>query len=65
MGGAILAHLFVVGIVIPDPATGRGDGGLLFGLAVTVADLALGVLTIRRAEWMPLVRALVGRQASS
>ena len=65
MGGAILAHLFVIGIVIPDPATGRGDGGLLFGLALTVAILAVGVLAIRRAEWLPLVRGLAGRRTSS
>src|SRR5512144_2642807 len=41
-GGAVLAHLFVIGIAVPDPATGRGDGGLLFGLALTVAILAVG-----------------------
>ena len=64
MAGAILTHLLVVGIVIPDPTTGKGDGGLLFGLAVTVAILALTVLFIRRAEWMPQVQALGGRSAA-
>ena len=64
MAGAILTHLFVVGVVIPDPATGQGDGGLLFGLAVTVAILALAVVFIRRAEWMPHVQALGGRSAT-
>lgn len=30
MGGAILSHLFILGVVI------KNDGGLLFGMAITV-----------------------------
>ena len=50
MGGAIGTHLFVIGVEVVDPATGKGDGGLLFGLALTVTALALVVLYLRRNE---------------
>ena len=42
MGGALHAHLTKLGIVVDD------EGGLLFGLAVTVAVCALVVLWLRR-----------------
>ena len=50
MGGAIATHLIVIGIEVVDPATGTGDGGLLFGLALAVTVLALVVLFLRRGE---------------
>src|SRR5262249_23595288 len=31
IGGAIFTHLTSLGIQVVDPATGEGDGGLLFG----------------------------------
>ena len=61
MGGAVLTHVFVVGIVIPDARTGQGDGGLLFGLAMTVASLALIVLWLRRDAVLATVRGLAAR----
>jgi putative oxidoreductase len=48
MAGAIVSHLTVLGIEV------KGDGGLLFGLAVTVLLSAAIVLVLRRAE-IPLV----------
>jgi len=48
MAGAIGAHLTRLGIEV------QGDGGLLFGLAVTVLVSALVVLVIRRGQ-LPLV----------
>ena len=59
IAGAIGTHLFVIGIEVVDPATGRGDGGLLFGLAVAVAVLAAAVLALRRQEVAALVRRFV------
>ena len=44
MSGAILSHLTVLGIEV------QGDGGLLFGLAITVFLSAAVVLFLRRAE---------------
>ena len=44
MAGAILSHLTVLGIEV------KGDGGLLFGLAITVFLSAAIVLALRRAE---------------
>jgi hypothetical protein len=41
IGGAIFTHLTSLGVVVAD------DGGLLFGLAVTVAALSAVVLAIR------------------
>ena len=43
MAGAIVSHLTVLGIAV------KGDGGLLFGLAVTVFASAAIVLFLRRA----------------
>ncbi len=48
MGGALGAHLTKLGIEV------QGDGGTLFGLAVTTLVSALIVLLIRRRE-LPLV----------
>jgi putative oxidoreductase len=44
MSGAILSHLTLLGIEV------KGDGGLLFGLAVTVLLCAAVVLVIRRSQ---------------
>lgn len=44
MAGAILSHLTILGIEV------QGDGGLLFGLALTAFLGSLVVLFIRRAE---------------
>ena len=44
MGGAIGAHLTKLGIEV------QGDGGTLFGLAVTTLVCALVVILIRRRE---------------
>jgi hypothetical protein len=44
ISGALLAHLFVLGIQV------QGDGGLLFGLAVAVFVCSLVVLWVRRAD---------------
>ena len=50
MSGAILSHLTVLGIEV------RGDGGLLFALAVLVWAAAAGVVWIYRAQ-LPIVGA--------
>ena len=52
MGGAILAHLTRLGIEI------QGDGGLLFGLALAVLLVSLGVLVLRFRE-LPIVGRLL------
>jgi len=44
MAGAILTHLTILGIAV------KGDGGLLFGLAVTAFVGSAVVLVIRRAQ---------------
>jgi putative oxidoreductase len=57
MSGAILSHLTILGIDV------RGDGGLLFALAVLVWLAAAGVVWIYRGL-LPLVGpALVGDRA--
>lgn len=48
ISGAIMSHLTTLGIVIKD------DGGLLFGLAVTVFVLSVIILLIHRRE-LPIV----------
>jgi uncharacterized membrane protein YphA (DoxX/SURF4 family) len=48
MGGAIMSHLTVLGIVVMD------DGGLLFGLAIVVAICSAVVLFIHRKA-LPIV----------
>jgi uncharacterized membrane protein YphA (DoxX/SURF4 family) len=49
MTGAILSHLFVLGIVVQD------DGGTLFILACVVLFSSLGVIFIRREEIVGLI----------
>lgn len=44
MGGAIMSHLTVLGIVVQD------DGGLLFGLAITVTVCSLVTLVLHRRQ---------------
>ena len=51
MGGAIMSHLTKLGIEV------QGDGGLLFGLAVTVLLLSAIVIVLRRRD-LPFVGAL-------
>jgi len=48
MAGAILSHLFILGIEV------KGDGGLLFGLALTAFIGSAIVLALRRAQ-IPVV----------
>ena len=48
MAGAIMSHLTVLGVEV------RGDGGLLFALAITVFIASGVVLLIRRSE-IPIV----------
>ena len=59
IAGAILTHLTALGIVVKDPATGEGDGGLLFGLAVAVAVGSLTVLAFRWRQ-LPVLPGLLG-----
>ena len=53
MAGAIGSHLTVLGIEV------QGDGGLLFGLALTVFVACLAILAIRRRE-IPWLGARLG-----
>jgi uncharacterized membrane protein YphA (DoxX/SURF4 family) len=53
MGGAIATHLTSLGIEVRDPATGEGDGGLLFALAGVVAGCSAFVLALHWRE-LPL-----------
>jgi hypothetical protein len=46
--GALVSHLTVLGIEV------KGDGGLLFGLAVAVFVMSISILVIRRHE-LPVV----------
>jgi uncharacterized membrane protein YphA (DoxX/SURF4 family) len=50
ISGAIFTHLTSLGIQVVDPATGKGDGGLLFGLALLVALGSVIVLVFRRHQ---------------
>jgi uncharacterized membrane protein YphA (DoxX/SURF4 family) len=47
ISGAIFTHVTSLGIQVVNPATGEGDGGLLFGLAVLVAIGSVVVLVLR------------------
>ena len=53
MAGAILSHLTILGIEV------KGDGGLLFGLALTAFVGSLVVVLIRRAQ-IPLLGRYLG-----
>lgn len=46
ISGAVMSHLTKLGIVVKD------DGGLLFSLALVVLACSVGVLAIRRRDWM-------------
>jgi uncharacterized membrane protein YphA (DoxX/SURF4 family) len=59
IAGAILTHLTSLGIEVTNPATGEGDGGLLFGLAVAVAVGAVVVLAFRWRQ-LPFIDYLTG-----
>jgi uncharacterized membrane protein YphA (DoxX/SURF4 family) len=59
IGGAVFTHLTALGIEVRNPATGEGDGGLLFGLAVSVAVGSLVVLAVR---WRQL--PVIGRRSA-
>jgi hypothetical protein len=48
MGGAIVSHLLILGIAV------KGDGGLLFGLALTAFIGSAIVLVLRRSQ-IPVV----------
>jgi hypothetical protein len=52
IGGAIGSHLTVLGIEV------RGDGGLLFYLAVGVFVMSLAILFLRRSQ-IPIVGRLI------
>jgi hypothetical protein len=56
MAGAIMSHLTILGIDV------KGDGGLLFGLAVVVFVAGLAVTFIRRAD-LPIVGRYLGAVA--
>ncbi len=60
MAGAVFSHLTKLGIVV------QGDGGLLFGLALTVLASGAGVAWLRRFE-LPYIGSLLrgNPQASS
>jgi uncharacterized membrane protein YphA (DoxX/SURF4 family) len=62
ISGAIFTHLTSLGIQVVDPTTGEGDGGLLFGLALTVALGALLVLFFRWRQLPFVGRAFVTAQ---
>jgi uncharacterized membrane protein YphA (DoxX/SURF4 family) len=57
MGGAIMSHLTVLGIVVQD------DGGLLFALAITVALCSLITLALHRRQ-IPFVSKYFTTQSS-
>lgn len=52
MSGAIFSHLTRLGVVVKD------DGGLLFGLAITVFVLSAAVLFLNRRE-IPLIGPMI------
>ncbi len=59
MAGALLTHVFVIGITWDDPVTKTSDNGVLFGLALAVALLGAVVTILRREQlsaWISLVR---------
>jgi putative oxidoreductase len=53
MAGAILSHLFILGIAV------KGDGGLLFALALIAFGGAAAVLVLRLSQAMRLLHEYV------
>ncbi len=51
ISGAILSHIFVLGLVVQD------DGGLLFSLALTVFACSFGVLVLQFKDLVKLAEA--------
>ena len=56
MAGAIMSHLTILGIEV------KGDGGLLFGLALAVFIGSLVILIIRRGQ-IPFIARYLGAAA--
>jgi uncharacterized membrane protein YphA (DoxX/SURF4 family) len=52
ISGALLSHLFVLGVVVQD------DGGLLFGLACAVFACCAEILILQRAAVVDLLQQL-------
>lgn len=52
ISGAILSHLFVLGIEV------QNDGGLLFGLAILVFILLLISLTLQKDKFFALLKSV-------
>jgi hypothetical protein len=57
MSGAVVGHLAVLGIEV------KGDGGLLFGLALTAFAGSAAVLLIRRGQ-VPILARYLGAEAA-
>ncbi len=60
IAGAIMSHLIKLGIAVIN-ADGTSDGGLLFGLALTVFFGSLGILWLHRAEIPVIGKKLFAR----
>lgn len=58
ISGAILTHLTSLGLEVVDPTTGESDGGLLFGLAISVAVGSMVVLVFRWRQLLVVGRSL-------
>lgn len=56
MVGALASHLFVLGIVV------QNDGGLLFGLALTVLLSSLAICLLQRTKIFDLLAILGGKK---
>lgn len=61
MMGAVLTHVFVIGITWDDPVTKTRDNGVLFGLALAVALLGGVVTILRRAQLVTLISQIRGQ----
>lgn len=57
MAGAIVSHLTILGIEV------QGDGGLLFGLAFSVAALSVWILFREREHVQTLINGLLKKPA--
>lgn len=58
ISGAILSHLTKLGVVV------QGDGGLLFGLALTVFACSAAILVIRRRQVLGMAALWMNRPVS-